>query len=101
MQNINTALKYVCMFVCKYYIYIPLQVDPSISSRKPILHSQMKLPLVFVHIWEQLCVKLLHSSISSWKKRNCLHECMRVNACVCMYVCILCMNACIYIYKCM
>ena len=24
----------------------------------------MKLPLVFVHIWEQLCVPSLHSSIS-------------------------------------
>ena len=49
---------------CYKLLCTPLQVAPSTSSRKPLLHPQMKLPLVFVHIWEQLCVPLLHSSIS-------------------------------------
>ena len=71
------------------FIYIPLQVTPSMSNRNPLLHSQLKPPSVFVHVWEQLSVKLLHSSIS--KERNCFHECMRVY--ICVYVCV-----CVFVF---
>ena len=46
------------------FVYIPLQVAPSSSNTKPLLHPQVKLPLVFVHIWEQPPFSSLHSSIS-------------------------------------
>ena len=52
------------------FIYVPLQVTPSVSNRNPLLHSQLKPPAVFIHTWEQLCVPSLHSSISERMETN-------------------------------
>ena len=61
----------ICVKLCSYkhewtsvHVHIPLHVIPSVSSRYPVLHPQVKLPIVFVHVWVQ--TPSSHSSISRW-----------------------------------
>ena len=52
--------------------YSPLQVAPSSSNTKPLLHPQWKLPTVFVHVCEQPPLSSLHSLISG--RTECIYE---------------------------
>ena len=75
----------LCMNECYKLLLHPLQVAPSISSRNPLLHPQVKPPLAFVDIWEQPSVSLLHSSISRL---------------IDMYVCLYCPEVCLHMFVC-
>ena len=39
-----------CQSYMHMFVYIPIQVVPSSSNTKPLLHSQLKPPTVFIHI---------------------------------------------------
>ena len=70
-------------------LYKPEQVIKSSPNSYPLLHSQRKLPIVFVHIWLQPFKKSLAHSLISDIMTNCMYKInlIQIIKCAQLYVC--------------